>query len=163
MRRCRWLATEAVQVPEIYMVGSNYNFGIVIVIKVTSVLCNLRERGEKLWGCEVVLCCVTSRTFAMTGALAWQVTIVIKFLFFWCCSGRGYGVLARLSPLRVRPLLCLSALFSLSQSPQISRICLNQCRDISNQHEDPILSIAANKVSSLLALSTYHDISFYRK
>ena len=48
MRRCRWLATEAVQVPEIYMVGSNYNFGIVIVIKVTSVLCNLRERGEKL-------------------------------------------------------------------------------------------------------------------
>jgi len=32
-RRCRWWAREAVQVSEVYMVGSSYNICVVIVIK----------------------------------------------------------------------------------------------------------------------------------
>lgn len=43
---------------------------------------------DSFWDCP---CCVTSRTFAMTGALAWQVTIVIKYLFSWCFGGDGTG------------------------------------------------------------------------
>lgn len=36
-------------------------------------------------------CVVTSPTFAMPGALAWQVTIVIKFVFSGVAGGDGTG------------------------------------------------------------------------
>ena len=57
-------------------------------------LCGVGERLIcKIWWCCV---CVESRTFAMTGALAWQVKVLMKIVDFVLMEGDGTGV-ARLS------------------------------------------------------------------